>query len=176
MRILNALCLIVLLSGFAAAQVTIINGAASNWGPAYGVYAVPFVPLVTTPSFALADSTPLSVGASSSAFGLVAGATNSTLSLPVQAGPSVYTEPVWYEPAPSWYGAATAPEPPPARGHQHEARVFDFGVSSEGWGLAGRVPTAGQIAKAARTYTNLDIDHVNQTNGTVKYRGKTEHL
>jgi hypothetical protein len=30
--------------------------------------------------------------------------------------------------------------------------------------------------KAARTYTNHDVDQVNQKNGTVKYDGKTEHI
>jgi len=30
--------------------------------------------------------------------------------------------------------------------------------------------------KASRTYTNQDVDQVNQTNGTVKYDGKTEHI
>jgi hypothetical protein len=30
--------------------------------------------------------------------------------------------------------------------------------------------------KASRTYSNQDVDQVNQKNGTVKYRGKTEHL
>ncbi len=172
MRVLNALCFVLLLSGVAAAQATVIGGTAGNWVPAYGVYAAPFVPLVTTPSFTLSNSAPSPVGASSSAFGLVAGATNATLSLPVQAGPSVYSEPVWYGPTAS----ETAAEPSPERGHRHEMRVSDFGVSSEGWNVAGRVPHAGEIRKAARTYTNQDVDHVNETNGTVKYRGKTEHL
>jgi hypothetical protein len=178
MRFLSALCLALLLSGFAAAQATLMGGTASNWAPAYGVYLAPPVPLVTTPSVALVDSAPSPAGASSSAFGLVAGAANSTLSLPVQAGPSVYTEPVWYEPAASWYGTstpATAPEAPAMHGSKQE-HAFDFGVSSEGWNLAGRVPTAGQIAKAHRTYTNQDVEHVNDTNGTVKWDGKTEHI
>jgi hypothetical protein len=30
--------------------------------------------------------------------------------------------------------------------------------------------------KASRTYTNQDIDQVNQKNGMVKYDGKTEHI
>jgi len=30
--------------------------------------------------------------------------------------------------------------------------------------------------KASRTYTNQDVDHMNQGTGTVKYRGKTEHI
>jgi hypothetical protein len=30
--------------------------------------------------------------------------------------------------------------------------------------------------KASRTYSQQDIDQVNQKNGTVKYRGRTEHM
>jgi len=30
--------------------------------------------------------------------------------------------------------------------------------------------------RAARVYTNEDIDHINQQNGTVKYKGKTEQI
>jgi hypothetical protein len=30
--------------------------------------------------------------------------------------------------------------------------------------------------KASRTYSNQDVDQVNQKNGTVKYGGKTEHI
>jgi len=172
MRLLSDLCLVLLLSGLAAAQATIIGGTASTWVPAYGVYAAPFVPLVTTPSFTLSNTTPSPVGASSSAFGLVAGATNSTLSLPSQAGPSVYTAPVWYGPTAS----EKVVEPAPGRERKHEVRAFDFGVSSEGEGSASWAPSARQIRKAARTYTNLDIDRVNQSTGTVKYGGKTEHI
>jgi len=170
MRLLNTLCLVLLLSGFAAAQAIIVGGTAGNWGPSYGPFGVPLIPLVTTPSVTLANAPPASAGASSNAFGLVAGATNATLSLPVQAGPSVYSEAVWYGSA-----APEAAAPSSAHGHQHEMSAFDF-VSSEGRNVAGRVPHAGEIRKAARTYTNQDVEHVNDTNGTVKYRGKTEHI
>jgi hypothetical protein len=35
---------------------------------------------------------------------------------------------------------------------------------------------ASGAKKASRTYSQQDIDQVNQKNGTVKYRGRTEHM
>jgi len=173
MRTLSALCLVILLCGFAAGQATIIGGYASNWGPAYGWYlAAPFVPFLTTPAISLTSVTPSPVGASSTAFGLVAGATNSTLSLPTQAV-SGYTQPVWYN-APA--ALETPAESAPQARHEQAARAFDFGISAEGGGIGARTPHPGEVRKAARAYTNQDADRMNDTNGTVKYGGKTEHI
>lgn len=174
MRILSALCLVLLLCGFAAGQATIVGGYASNWGPAYGVYlAAPFVPLINTPLISLSSVAPSPVGASSNAFGLTAGATNSTLSISTQVPVSAYTQPVWYNaPAP----LEMAAEPAPQMAREQVVRAFDFGVSSDGGGIAARTPRPGEVRKAARTFTNQDADRMNQTNGTVKYRGKTEQI
>jgi hypothetical protein len=165
---------VLLLCGVAAGQATIIGGFASNWGPAYGVYlAAPFVPLINTPSISLSSVAPSPVGASSSAFGLTAGATNSTLSISTQVPVSVYTQPVWYNsPAPQETMAEAAPQ----TSREQTVRAFDFGVSSDGGGIASRTPSASQVRKAARAYTNQDADRVNETNGTVRYGGKTEHI
>ena len=173
MRFLNVVCLILLFSGLATAQATTIGGTASNWTPAYGVYLAPYAPLVTTPSVTLSNSAPSSAGASSSAFGMVAGATNSTLSIPTQAPTSTYTDVVWYGSSAPTEAAST---PEPRRGHDHAA-AFDFVISSDGIGIAQTgAATMGQVRKASHTYTNQDVDQVNQTNGTVKYGGKTEHI
>jgi len=174
MRTLSALCLVLLLGGFAAGQATIIGGYAGAWGPSYGVYlAAPFVPLINTPFISLSSVAPSPVGASSSAFGLTAGATNSTLSISTQVPVSVYTQPVWYNaPLP----LETAPEAAPQTPHEQVVRAFDFGVSSEGGGIAASAARVGQVRKAARAYTNQDADRMNDTNGTVKYGGKTEHI
>jgi hypothetical protein len=104
---------------------------------------------------------------------MVAGATNSTLSIPTQAPTSTYTDVVWYGSS----GPAEAPSAPePLRGHEHAA-VFDFVTSSDAIGIAQTSANSmGQVRKASRTYTNQDVDQVNQTNGTVKYGGKTEHI
>ena len=109
MRFLNTFCAVLLLSGLAIAQATVIGGTASNWAPAYGVYAAPFVPLVTTPSVTLATVSPSAVGASNATFGNVAGATNATLSIVSQPPVGVYTQPVWYGPS-AETPAESAPE------------------------------------------------------------------
>lgn len=176
MSFLKVLCLVLLLCGLAAAQATVIGGTASNWGPAYGVYLAPFVPLVTTPSVTLSTVSPAAVGASNATFGNVAGATNATLSdefvAPVPVG--IYSQPVWY--GPSAAPEIAAAEPMAERGHAHAARAFDFAVAAQGMGAAQLMASAGPARKASRTYTNQDVDRINQTTGTVKYGGKTEHL
>jgi hypothetical protein len=175
MRFLNTLCMVSLLSGLAAAQATVIGGTASNWTPAYGVYAAPFVPLVTTPSVTLATVSPSAAGASNATFGNVAGASNATLSIVAQPPVGVYTEPVWYGPSaavevPSESGSSARPA--------QRARGFDLGVAT--WQSSESVSylmaNRGGAKKAGRAYGNQDVDQVNQKNGTVKFRGKTEHI
>jgi hypothetical protein len=180
--------LFLLFCGLAFGQATIIGGTASTWAPAYGVYAAPFAPLVTTPEITLSTVSPAAVGASNATFGLVAGATNATLSSEFVAEPpvGVYTEPVWNGQPPEglyaepiWYGPSVAPVMPlppmhPAR-HMEKERPFEF-VSQPRESVAQAVAGGITVRKASRTYTNQDVDHVNQTNGTVKYRGKTEHI
>jgi hypothetical protein len=174
MRLLNTLCMVWLLSGLSAAQV-IVGGTASNWVPAYGVYAAPFVPLVTTPSVTLATVSPSGAGASNATFGNVAGASNATLSIVSQPPVGVYTQPVWYGPS----AAAEAPaESMPEARHGQRARAFDLGVASwqSNQSVTRLMASSTSAKKASRTYTNQDVDQVNQTNGTIKYRGKTEHI
>jgi len=175
MRLLNIFCMTLLLSGLAAAQATIIGGTASNWVPAYGVYAAPFVPLVTTPSVTLATVSPSAVGASNATFGNVAGATNATLSIVSQPPVGVYTQPVWY--GPSWT-AETPTESMSEGRHGQRAHALDVGVAS--WQSSESVThllaSSTGARKASRTYTNQDVDQVNQKNGTVTYGGKTEHI
>jgi len=186
MRLVSLCCTLLMLCGLAAGQATIIGGTASNWAPAYGVYLAPFVPLVTTPEVTLSTVSPWSAGASNSAFGLVAGATNSTLSSEFIGEPpaGVYTEPVWYGQTqaefapPPLYGPAGAPPAMHARRQAQKEQPFDFistpRASRES--VAMQVAEAGPARKASRTYTNQDADRMNQSNGTVKYRGKTEHI
>ena len=183
MRSICVLCGLLLLCGLAAGQATMIGGTASNWAPAYGVYAAPYVPLVTTPSVTLSTVSPMAVGASNATWGNVAGATNATLSDEFIAPPpaGVYTEPNWYGPSPMEAPAvAMYPPPPPRHERKHEARErgFDFIAapreSTESVAtLRAGAPSTG---KAARTYTNQDVDRQNQNNGLVKWDGKTEHI
>jgi hypothetical protein len=174
MRSLNTWCMILLLSGLAAAQATTIGATASNWVPAYGVYAAPFVPLVTTPSVTLATVSPSAAGASNATFGNVAGASDATLSIVSQPPVGVYTQPVWYGPS----AAVEIPTQPAAEAMPARSHALNVGLASWQSSVSVTNLMAGSTGgrKAARTYTNQDVDHVNQTNGTVKYRGKTEHI
>ena len=184
MRSLKTLSMILLLSGLAAAQASVIGGTASNWVPAYGVYAAPFVPLVTTPSVTLATVSPSAVGASNATFGNVAGATNATLSFVSQPPAGAYTQAIWSPPytQPSGFGPSaaveTAGEPLPESRPARRARAFDVGVAS--WqtveSATHLMASSSGSKKAGRTLTNQDVDQVNQKNGTVKYDGKTEHI
>jgi hypothetical protein len=194
MRTLTVLCAILLLSAFAFGQ-NIGRGFTAYWGCPYG--CAPFVPLVTTPMVSLQTVSPSPVGASNATTGLNAGARNSTLeTLPANTD-SIYSQPVWYS------GANTVPTPevapsgmPPAPhmmpGHmahmehmEHMAMMEHHGAEEGATFIAGPVENvspmessaaAKSARKASRTYTNQDIDRVNQNTGTVKYDGKTEKL
>lgn len=184
MRLIGVLCGLLLLCGLAAGQATVVGGTASNWVPAYGVYAAPFVPLVTTPSVTLSTVSPMAVGASNATYGNVAGATNATLSEEFIAPPpvGVYTEPNWYGPSapievPPIMAGGFGPGPGPRREHRGEAReeAFDF-VAAGSEGIAPSRAGAGAGRRASRTYTNQDADRMNDTNGLVKWDGKTEKI
>jgi len=177
MRALKVVGMIVFLCGMAAAQATIIGGTASNWAPAYGVYAAPFVPLVVTPQVALDTVAPMTAGASSYAFGLTAGATNSTLSMGTTLPNGVYSQA-------EFYGAAAAAETANENAmsrvmmRRERAPAFDFVVGSWSGTASAAVlaPAKGSVRKATRTITNQDIDRFNQSTGNVKYDGKTEQI
>ena len=65
--------------------------------PGYCPYGCgPYIPLITTPSLVLTTFSPNPVGASNATGGLIAGATNSTLSEISGDTDAVYTVPVWY--------------------------------------------------------------------------------
>jgi len=174
-RSLSAMLL--LFCGMAVGQATMIGGTASNWAPAYGVYLAPFVPLVTTPEVTLSTASPAPVGASSSTFGLVAGATNATLSSEFIGEPpvGVYT-------TLNWYGPTAQPEVLPTGPRAYERKgkeqPFDFiaGMRESRESVARLIGEAGAARKATHSYGNQDIDRMNETTGTVKYRGKTEHI
>jgi len=184
MRLVSLGCVLLLLCGFSVGQATIMGGYARNWAPSYG-YVGPYVPLITTPEVSLSTVSPWAAGASNTAFGLVAGATNSTLSSEFVGEPpsSVYSQPVWYGQTeaelapPIGYGPSLAPPPMHHREAQKE-QAFDFisrpRESRES--VVALMVEHGMAKHAVRTITNQDVEKVNQTNGTVKYDGKTEHI
>jgi hypothetical protein len=178
MRLVSLCLMLLLFCGWAVGQATMIGGTASNWAPAYGVYLAPFVPLVTTPEVTLSTASPSPVGASNATFGLVAGATNATLSSEFIGEPpvGVYTPLLWY--GPTAQPEAVAPAPPAGRPRAPKKEAFDFITRPRGSAesVAHLMTEEGAPRKASRTYTNADIDRMNQTTGTVKYDGKTEHI
>ena len=184
MRPFLVLCAVVLIAAAAFGQ----HPLPRIYGPGMYEYG-PFVPLVSTPMLSLQQYSPNPVGASNATTGLTAGATNSTLSEPVANTSSVYTVPVWYQggDAPRTTSAIHLwPESAghamhPMRiehGHGEEARAeWVFYSGSEHTSHAVSASTAAKGGKkAARTYTNDDVERQNQNNGQVKYNGKTEKM
>ena len=177
MRQLLVLCLLLLLSGFAAAQSTVIGATAGNWLPAYGVYAAPYVPRITTPSVTLSTVSPSPVGASNATWGNVAGASNATLSNEFIGEPpvGVFTKPTWYGPS----AAVEIGGPMHERMREQKEQgggTFIAGPSEGSWSVAQLMTGSSPARKASHTYTNQDVDHLNQSTGTVKYHGKSEHI
>jgi hypothetical protein len=130
---------------------------------------------------------PNPVGASNATTGLIAGATNSTLSQIQGSTSSEYTEAVWYQggDAPlmtSQIHLWREPMGHAARMHEeHGAREEHGGwlyySGSEHTASATAASNAAKgMKKAAKVYTNEDVERQNQTNGTVKYGGKTEKM
>ncbi|HXY13750.1 MAG TPA: hypothetical protein VEI26_04540 [Terriglobales bacterium] len=183
MRLVSLCCALLMFCGLAAAQATIVGGHASNWLPSYGVFVGPYVPLITTPEVSLSTVSPWSAGASNSAFGLVAGAVNSTMSDEFVGEPPapVYTQPVWYG---QTEAELTSPLPyagPPHPIRRKEAereQAFDFVATPRASreSVAVLMRERGMPKQAGRTYTNQDVERMNQSNGLVKYDGKTEHI
>jgi len=178
MRLTMVFCSLILLSGLAFSQATVIGGTAGNWAPSYGVYAAPFVPLVITPSVALGTYSPSPAGASNATAGLTAGATNATLSLITPPPQSTYSVPVWYGPT---VATASVPEHEaaaeyyPGRHHEH-AYNLGSATSPRSQGLALLAGLSRPQGKAQRTYTNDDVSRMNQSNGMVKWDGKSETI
>ncbi len=183
MRTLQLLCAILLFSALTFAQ---------NMGRSYPGYAdcfygcAPFVPLVSTPMVSLQTVSSSPVGATNATGGLTAGATNSTLeSLPADVSAD-HTQAGWY------WGANTVPTPlgevvamrhemmhvehmAHMRHGEAEAPVFIAGPV-ESVNVMEEAAAARSARKATRTYTNQDIDRINQQTGMVKYDSKTEKI
>jgi hypothetical protein len=155
--------------------------------PTYGSCfygCAPYVPLLTTPMLSLQTVSSDPVGASNATAGLVAGATNSTLSESEGSTSASYTVPVWYQ-----GGGAPLISPDvnlSPIGHDmhpmHDAMHEDHGKREEahaGWTFFSgreRTVTLGNVAKgkkADHVYTNDDITRENDKNGEVKYDGKS---
>ena len=179
MRQVLVVVAVLLLAGMALGQATVVGGWATNLGWAGYYPAPPFIPVITTPSLTLQSFSPSPVGASNATFGLNAGATNSTLSIITPATSSSYTLPVWYGNGPVMSAAVPEVFVPEGKTEREKKPFMQTGVASFGMGpgTAESVALAKSNRKpATRSYTNQDIDRINQTNGLVKWDGKTEHI
>ena len=165
---------VVLLSAFALGQAGVrqIPGYCPNT-------CGPFIPQITTPSIAFETVSSSPVGASNATGGLQAGARNSTMSLIPGNTDAVHTQVVWYSGggSPLVSPAVNLPHPEHAMAMQDEHMMhmmqMEHGHGEEAranWTYyAGRAETASPVEaaaankggkRAARTYTNADIDRV----------------
>jgi hypothetical protein len=182
MRTLTVICAILLLSAMGLGQ-SVIRGY-----PGYCLYGCgPYVPLITTPMLSLQVISPNPVGATNATGGLVAGATNSTLSEVSGNLDAVYTMPVWYSGGgtPLISPAVNAPvremgmermafgermERP--REAKRSAWIY-FSSAEQAGSLVEAAHAAKGLKRAARSYSNEDVQRQNQQNGLVKYDSKT---
>ncbi len=94
-------------------------------------------------------------------------------------------QPLWYAPGGRFdqpaYESSTSSTPAERR---HELRLspqlrgFDWGAATfqRSFGAARLVTGPRDGVKAIRAYTNSDVVRVNDTNGMIKFRGKTEQV
>src|SRR5215471_7274396 len=95
MRKALVVCAVLVFASVAFGQFRVQSGwgSTAGWGGYYP--PTPFVPMISTPAVSLNTYSPNSVGASDAPEGLVAGASNSTLSMSYPSTLNAYTVPVW---------------------------------------------------------------------------------
>jgi hypothetical protein len=162
------------------------------YGYGYGTDA----PLVTTPMLSLETVTENPVGASNATTGLVAGATNATVSQLLSGSTSSnYTVGVWYQGGSPLITPQVNTWPIPRegygmRGHEmgeeHGAMEREHMAHHEKhaeWTYFSGPEYTTPVASAAKgpgpgkhAYTNDDVTRQNNNNGSVKYDGKTEKI
>jgi hypothetical protein len=189
MRILNVLGAVALLSAAALAQM------APNRLPTFYGCGAQYIPFVTTPQVSLETVSAAPVGASNATYGLVAGATNSTLSASNVNGNlgGTYIQPVWYAggTTPLISSPAVQLSVPVARaqdmGRMERERERERAESApkEWTYFASEEETSSPVEASSgarsmkppvRTITNQDVMQENQKNGFVKYDNKTEQI
>jgi len=155
----------------------------------------PYVPMITTPSLSFTTISPNPVGATAATGGLIAGATNSTLSETNNNTDAVYSVPVWYSgggmplvsPATnSLVGGMRLNSRHPEyreeneraqRDHEAKAEPWIYFASAEfGTHALEKASAATGVKPAHHDYTNQDVDQENQKNGYVHYDSKTEKI
>lgn len=190
MRIFTVLSFIVLLSVLGFAQ----DGERGI--PGYCPYGCgPYVPMVTTPSLSFATYSRNPVGATNATGGLMAGATDGTLSEVNVDTSAVYTVPVWYSgggmplvsrATNSGVGSmrlnGTRPE---YREHMERERGereaatqawIYFASAQSGVHALENASAATGVKPTKRSFTNQDVEQQNDKNGYVHYDSKTEKI
>jgi hypothetical protein len=178
MRAITVGFVVLLLSALALGQagVRVAPGYCSN-------NCGPYIPLISTPNVGFETVSSSPVGASNATGGLHAGARNSTLSV-VDGNPdAVHTQVVWYSgggsplvsPAvrlpraePMGMGMHGGPEHMQHHGEEaHQSWTYYAGREQAG-NAAEAAAAARGSRKAARTYTNADVERVAQKNEEFK--------
>jgi len=144
----------------------------------------PYIPLISTPSVRFESVSPSGAGASNATGGLHAGARNSTLSIVDGNTDAVHTQVVWYSGggSPLVSPAVGLPHPEGPMMQMHAEHMMhtehEHGEEHQAWTYyAGEAATGSPVTasaaaksgrKAARTYTNADVERVGQINQEFK--------
>jgi hypothetical protein len=168
-----------------ASSAMAFSQAGARPAPNYCAYNCgPYIPLISTPSVAFETVSSSPAGATNATGGLNAGARNSTLSI-IDGNPSaVTTQVVWYSgggsPLVSPAVRLPHPEPPMGmhpehmmhmeheRGEQAHAAWTYYARSVETASPVQASATAKSGRRAARTYTNADVERVGQVSQEFK--------
>ncbi len=183
MRILTVFSSLLLLSALGFAQ-------GERGVPGYCPYGCgPYVPMITTPNLSFTTYSPNPVGATNATGGLIAGATNGTLSEINGNTSSVYTVPVWYSGGgmplvePATNSAVGGMRMNAARREYREHMEREEGereAATRSWVyFASGAASPGSVATAhpaKKSYTNSDVLQQNDKNGYVHYDSKTEKI
>ncbi|HEY1800402.1 MAG TPA: hypothetical protein VGG46_05640 [Terriglobales bacterium] len=168
-NILMASAVVVLFAGLSFAQAPGQVYGGTYWP---GVYAGPFVPLISTPSASWNNHVPRA-GATNATEGNVAGASSSGFS----SRHAHFGQPEWRE----MRGEGMRAEEHHEFEHgERRGAGFDSGIASSEFSesviVAMGQPHATQPSGTPRMISNQDVEQVNQKNGYVKYDDHVEHL
>jgi hypothetical protein len=192
-----SLATLTLFVSLSIAPVGLAQAPARGFGSFCSYACGPYVPLVTTPSVSLETVSPNPVGARNATSGLIAGATNSTLSEESGNTSSVYTAPVWYSGggmplvAPAVNSPVGTMRPgrfeaihrePEMSDHERKTEtqswtyIASIGPSEGGVHTIESLSAATGVKPGKHTYTNDDVQQQNDKNGYVHYDSKTEKI
>jgi len=171
----------VVLMAVAACSQTTFESTHRVWTPP-GTYAAPFQPLLTTPSVSAEDiATPLitldpvfpAAGATNATAGNEAGASAFITGKDLTSTAQFATQ-AWYGPASS---SEAQTEPVEASTETTlPARAADLGTAQFEVNRSVKEIMVKPTAPAKRVYTEADVARMNDSNGSVRFHGQTEHV